>query len=88
VRGEEDVMETLGISNEEFQHILDVCRRIPTDESTSAGDLRQFLIAHLREESPQAAVRLGQLNSQQMEYLYQEILTSLRAGADSALWAL
>ena len=80
-------MEPLGIDNEEFQHILQVCRRIPTDESTSATDTKKFLIARLREECPQAATRVGQLSGQQMERLYQEILTFLRAGNDSALWA-
>jgi hypothetical protein len=81
-------MDTLGFSNEEFQHILEACRRIPTDESTSATETKEFLVARLREESPQAAARVSQLSTQQMERLYQEILTSLRAGSDSALWAI
>jgi hypothetical protein len=80
-------MQALGISNKEFHHILDVCRRIPTDESTSALDARKFLVARLREECPEAAARISQLDLQEMERLYQEILTALRAGTDSALWA-
>jgi hypothetical protein len=79
-------MQNLGLSPEEFRHVVRACERVPVNTHTPSLDLKRFLATRLSDELPDAAARIEQFDDRQVDQLRQEIVAALDAHADSALW--
>jgi hypothetical protein len=80
-------MNALGLTPEEFRHIVRCCERVLLNESTAAADLKRFLVMRLGEGSPDTAAQIARFDEGQMGHLRGEVLAAMRSHVGSALWA-
>jgi hypothetical protein len=81
----ERTMSYLGLSAEEFPHILCCCQRVLVNEFTPPADLRRYLVACLREEHPGTAATVEQFTDEQIHQLI-GLCNALRGETPSVLW--
>jgi hypothetical protein len=79
-------MHALGLTPEQFRHIVRACERVLVNRLALDLDLRRFLVARLSDGSPDVAARIAHLDDHQMAALREEILTALQMHAGSTLW--
>jgi hypothetical protein len=70
-------MNADSISADQFRQIIRVCERIMIDTSTSAEELRSYLVLRLRYDHPVIARALAALDDDQSDLLCQDIRQAL-----------
>jgi hypothetical protein len=75
--GKESTVNAMSITADQFQQIVNVCRRMVINTSTPAEELRFYLALRLREQHPAIARALAEFEDDEFESLCQEILKAL-----------
>jgi hypothetical protein len=68
------VMESLGLSFDELQQVLQQCHDVRVSCYPPGFDLKAFLMGLFRERSPATAARIERLSDKQLRSLCQEII--------------
>jgi hypothetical protein len=79
-------MDHLGLTPEEFRHIVMVCQRVLINPFTASLDLKCFLVTRLNEAHPDTAARIESFDERQMEELRHGVVSAVQADSDSPLW--
>jgi hypothetical protein len=79
-------MHALGLTLEQFRCILRACKRVVIDPLAPDFDLRRFLAARLRDDSPDVADRILRFDDRQQADLREEIFAGLQDHTASTLW--
>jgi hypothetical protein len=74
------------LSAEQFQYVVRCCQRVLFHPLSCNVDLRRFLILHLAEQYPDAALNIENLSEGEMTRLREQILTALNAEKAAASW--
>jgi hypothetical protein len=84
-RQPERTMSYLGLSPEEFPHILGCCQRVLVNAFTLPADLKHYLVACLREEHSSAAATVELFTDKQM-YQLMGLCNAFRGETPLVLW--
>jgi hypothetical protein len=79
-------MDALGLTPDQFRHVVRSCERVLINETTAVEDLKRFLVTRLRDSCPDAAAQVAQLDAARMEALRREVVAAMQSGTGSALW--
>jgi hypothetical protein len=80
------VMHALGLTPEQFRHIVRACERVRINPLVPDFDLQRFLTARLSDDFPDVAERIARFDDRQLADLREEVVTVLRGHTESTLW--